>query len=266
MIEDNNIINEKGKIDYESLRKTADAIENGRAYLNRLSLAEEQGRRKGGRTNVEISLVLAGDRRTNRGRKESSTRQEIIDRQENLLKKYAIDNKLWIAEKDVAYQAIKQLESGFESRVYLGKDIYVTKFVNYRTLDNTPEDFIDNRISLYNYLFPETAYNLIGFSENNGKVEFVVKQPFVRGRHLDFNNKENIKLLDEEMQKRGLDILVPTVYKNENYGIYDLRNGNVIIDKEGNIFFIDVVPKLNTPKPLSGIREYGNGEILFIPY
>jgi hypothetical protein len=247
---------------YENLRRVADAIENGDVRIDRLSLEEEQGRTKGGRRNVEASVILAGDRSANRGRAESDTRQEIIDRQEALLKKYAADNNLWIKEKDVAKQAVKQLESGYESRVYLGEDGYVTKFVNYRTLDNTVEGFIDNRISLYNHIFPENSYELIGFHEDDGKFEFVLKQQFMRGRHLDFNSDEDVKLLDAEMKKRGFDKLVPTVYKNDNYGLYDLKNGNVIISEEGNIFFIDVVPKLNTPKPLGGVREYGSGEIL----
>jgi len=94
IVNEENIINEKGKIDYEQLKKTADAIESGFARVNRLSLAEEQGRTKGGRRNVEASLILASDRRANRGRQESNERQELINRQERLLKQYATDNNL----------------------------------------------------------------------------------------------------------------------------------------------------------------------------
>ncbi|MDR3246957.1 MAG: hypothetical protein LBT50_11085 [Prevotellaceae bacterium] len=262
VVNEKNIINEKGEIDYGQLKRTADAVESGYSRINRLSLAEEQGRTKGGRRNVEASLILAADRRANRGRQESYERQKLIDRQENLLKQYATDNNLWIPEKEIADKAVRQLPSGYESHVYLGKDEYVTKFVKYRILDNTPEGFIDNRISLYNYVFPDTYYELVGFSETGDNFEFVVRQPFIQGRHLDFNNESDVKLLDAEMEKIGFKQLVPTVYKNDNIGLYDFRNGNVIIDSDGNILFIDIVPKLNMPSPLGGVRDYGSGGII----
>jgi hypothetical protein len=256
------IINDKGAIDYEQLKRTADAVEAGYSRINRLSLAEEKGRAKGGRKNVETSLILAADRRANRGRQESDERQKLIARQESLLKQYATDNCLWISEKEIAGKAVRQLPSGYESHVYLGKDGYVTKFVKYRILDNTPEGFIDNRISLYNYVFPDTYYELTGFSETGGNFEFVIKQPFIQGRHLDFNDESDVKLLDAEMEKRGFKQFVPTVYKNDNIGLYDFRNGNVIITPKGNIVFIDIVPKLNMPSPLGGIRDYGSAGII----
>jgi hypothetical protein len=60
------IINEKGEVDYDKLRRAADAIENGRATLDRLLVEAERGRKEGGRRNVEASLILAGEERTNR--------------------------------------------------------------------------------------------------------------------------------------------------------------------------------------------------------
>jgi hypothetical protein len=257
----NKIIN----IDYDKLGTTADDIEQGNAYIDRLSLEEEKGRTKGGRKNVETSVILAGNRCTDRGRTQSTTQQEIIEAQEQLLKQYATDKNLWIREQDVAATSVRQLESGYESRVYLGMDNRVTKFVNLSTLRYIPSDFIDNRISLYNHLFPDTPYELIGFSEKDERVEFVLRQPFILGRHLDFNIEDDVQLLDAEMQKQGFHKLMQGEYENDCYGLYDLRNGNVIIDEDGNLFFIDVVTKLNTSLLLGGIRQYGCGEIVNIP-
>jgi hypothetical protein len=58
-------MNNEGGIDYVELERTANAIERGIACLDRLSLAEEQGRRQGGRRNVEASVLLSAEERAN---------------------------------------------------------------------------------------------------------------------------------------------------------------------------------------------------------
>jgi hypothetical protein len=90
------ILNEKGEINYEQLRQTTDAIEEGAAHLNRLSLAEERGRTKGGRRNVEASLVLGGwentfgaDTQERGGSQSTQDKNDARKRQEQLLEKWA---------------------------------------------------------------------------------------------------------------------------------------------------------------------------------
>jgi hypothetical protein len=53
--------------------------------------------------------------------------------------------------------------AGAEADVYYMPDGTVTKVVEH---SNTPLEFLDDRISLYNHLFPETSYELIGFTDN----------------------------------------------------------------------------------------------------
>ena len=60
------IIDKQGNINYEKLRQISDDIMAGRKFLNRLSLAEEQGRTKGGRGNVEASILLSRIDRSNK--------------------------------------------------------------------------------------------------------------------------------------------------------------------------------------------------------
>ena len=188
-----NLYNEDGKINSEKLAKATDAILKGIARINTLSLREEQGRSKGGRRNVEASLLLAADRRAGRSRQENNSHQEIIERQENLLRNYAKEKGIWFSEAEIKENSLIQLPSGFESNVYVDpKGVHVIKVIDYRILDNTPQSFIDNRISLYNSEFQETFYELIGFTENNGRFKFIVKQSYIHARSLDFNTESDL--------------------------------------------------------------------------
>ena len=148
-------------------------------------MAEEQGRTKGGRRNVEASLLLSANERANSKEQGSNVREK----QEDLLKAYAIENSIWFTEDSFSDNDF--IDEGTESKVYTSpKDKYVRKTINYKRYSKTPQEFLDNRISLHNYLFPETNYELIGFTEVEdftGKktFAFVVEQPFIEGSHVD---------------------------------------------------------------------------------
>jgi hypothetical protein len=74
----------ENNITYEQFKKTAEAVLSGSAYINSLSLEEEQGRRKGGRRNVEASLLTGGSKGTN-----SEEIRHEREKQERLLKWFA---------------------------------------------------------------------------------------------------------------------------------------------------------------------------------
>jgi hypothetical protein len=93
---------------------------------------------------------------------------------------------------------------------------------------------------------------------------FVVEQPFVKGRYIDFTRE--VQLFRKEGKKRGFNLELenhkPLLF-NDDYIIKDLHEENIIIDEQGNFLFIDTVPALNTPDSgFHGIREYGNGGLI----
>lgn len=154
---------------------------------------------------------------------------------------------------DIEYN-VKELSSGKEADVYLthnGND--VVKIIDYSVYSKTPTDFYRDRIELFNHLFPETAYTLLGFTDNaDGKLCFIVSQPYIQGNLLEnywLATKGKIKYSELEpmlekymldnfgMHKYGLD-----AYENDNFRIQDLHLKNVKIDDNGNIFIIDAIP------------------------
>jgi hypothetical protein len=185
------IINEKGEVNYEELGRTTTAVEEGGADINRLSLGEEQGRREGGRRNVEASLLLGANQSA--GRKKSQDERigstgdtwgrvgrysgegvstnTVSAHQEGILKEYAQHEGIWITPEEV--EKWEYMDTGMEARVYKdpnNPDCVLKVVYNYKNFSETPQEYLDNRISLHNFLFGDTntGYELVGFTETYG--------------------------------------------------------------------------------------------------
>jgi len=132
---------------------------SGTATITRLDPEEERGRIAGGRRNVEAALVLGTAFAVNQGKQSGSclNLNELSALQKGELKQYAEyveqkGKKLWYSEVDIENlkkQAIAQ-SGGAEADVFFMPDGYVIKIVEHNSL---PLEFLDDRISLYNYLF-----------------------------------------------------------------------------------------------------------------
>jgi hypothetical protein len=261
-------------IDYDRITKITDDVITGKATIARLDRQEERGRCKGGRTNVEASLVLGRNRQANREKYAALSDSDIAQIQENLLRSYAKWRNVWLHEEDIASNASRPLPCGSESRVYLSANgDHVIKVTNYLAAGVLPEEFLDNRISLHNHLFPDTAYELLGFLDTGGSFSnfhFVLKQPFIQGKMLadetsPTKSEYNRNRLQDYMKTHfDLDGAY-TCYTNDNYVVGDVHLGNVLEDKDGQFFFIDTIPELNT-KDLGyfgGDRFYGDGSVVY---
>ena len=200
--------------------------------------------------NEEVATVLRGN-----GQADSGTFQNTWtskSEQETALKEYAVQNGIWFNENQLAEKISKNLPSGKEADVYVDKSYCnVIKVVKYQLYSNTPTDFLNNRIFLYNYLFNESPYEIIGFTQNEKGFSFIVEQPFVKGSLLqyftssetDLDNLQNrVKDYMKErfdMNPAGLD-----AFANELYTIQDVHLKNVILGADDNLYFIDVIPSL----------------------
>jgi len=88
------------------------------------------------------------------------------------LKKYVIKNKLWISKVTIG----GYISEGAEQKVYLTDEKYVIK-LNDSIFYTSWEDYL-NSLLLHNYFFPDTAYGLIGFIEDNSVLFAVCKAAF----------------------------------------------------------------------------------------
>lgn len=90
---------------------------------------------------------------------------------------------------------------------------------------------------LNNYFFPDTAYKLLGFYEEESTLYAVVKQPFVRA-----TEKTDLQLVTQFMQANGFLNNRNNDYYNPDLGIIleDLHDENVLTEN-GILRFIDTV-------------------------
>ena len=128
------------------------------------------------------------------------------------------------------------IASGAEQRVYLHSD---EKFV-YKFNDSIFYEFwLDYFYSLliHNYFFPQTAYELIGFYQENGVLYAVVKQSFI-----EITEQTDLSIVKEFFNQNGFKLKRNNDYFNEKLGIIleDLHDENVLTNN-GVLFFIDTV-------------------------
>ena len=281
-------------MNYDKLSEYTQQIITGKATIARLDKLEEQGRIAGGGRNVEAAIVLGTAFGNNKSEQNGSlcpVNQESF-RQKQVLKTYAdmaLQNgiKFWYSENDIDViknRAIAQ-SGGAEADVYFMPDGNVIKIVEHY---GTPLEFLDDRISLYNYLFPETKYELLGFTDNpydTDYVSFIVLQKEIEGgtflkqlKEVAIYNSETrkeaeIKFFETIKQhlKEKFDAVpnyTSNTYSNSNYIIRDLHLenvmsvNNVLTNPNEHLYIIDANVSLNTDKLNGGVREYMPFEII----
>ena len=281
-------------MEYDKLSELAQRIIAGKATIARLDKDEEQGRIAGGCRNVEATIVLGTAIDYHQGQQYggSWTISQEAARQKATLKAYSnellkYDTKLWYSDvyiDEIKKQSIAQA-GGAEADVYFMSDGNVIKIVEHY---GTPLEFLDDRISLYNYLFPETKYELLGFTDNpydEDFLSFVVSQKEIEGgtflkqlkdisiydREAREDAKNKLYKIIERHLKENFDAVpayTSNTYANSNYIIRDLHFenimtvGNVLTNPNEHVYVIDANVSLNTDKLNGGVRDYLQFEIV----
>ena len=181
-----------------------------------------------GDTIQTISRYLRKSKSTSRT---SESVKQIKSEETALIKQFCNRNGFWITFIDInAF-----ISSGAEQKVYLQNKHKVIK-LNDSIYYETWEDYFNNLL-LNNYFFPDTAYQLIGFYEQDNILYAVVEQKFVESNS---NTKsENVK---QFLTSNGFVNTRNNDYFNPDIGIIleDLHDENVLTFDD-NLFFIDTV-------------------------
>ena len=147
------------------------------------------------------------------------------------LKKYITQNNLWIEDIDLS----QYVSEGAEQKVYLRDSENVLK-LNDSIYYTSWKDYFYNLL-LHNYFFPDTAYELIGFTKDNEVLYCVVQQSFVAiTENTDLNQVKTF------LTKNGFENNRNNDYINPYLGIIleDLHDENVLTRNE-ILYFIDTV-------------------------
>ena len=200
-------------------------------------------------TKDEISEIISGTRSVTSGRaiqqaanylrrsesESSMDRSSHLQRQDEVtLREYISTNNLWIPIPNPK----NYFAGGGEAKVYLYGD-YVIK-INCGRFYQSWQDYFNNLL-LNNLFFPATSYELIGFTEDNGKLCAAVKQEYVPPTSIT-----NLMDIRRTMSDLGFNYSGGKHYTNPTLGIElkDLHEGNVLT-KDDVLYFIDTIFFLN---------------------
>lgn len=143
----------------------------------------------------------------------------------------------WIDQTSKWIKAIDEsrfIARGAEQRVFLDEDTrYVIK-LNDSVFYEYWLDYFHNLL-IHNFLFPQTAYELLGFYMEQKVLHAVVKQPYI-----EITEPTNPLVVKEFLVSNGFQLKKNNDYYNSKVGVIleDLHDENVLTNK-GTLFFID---------------------------
>lgn len=200
--------------------------------------------------NHEIRNVISGNSRSSernliktalffiRDGKRTSAKIEKSEHfdKENEIKKlvlFADINKLWYDDK---LNQSTFIAEGAEQRVYLDSDGRNVIKINDTIFYTSWKDYFISLL-IHNYLFPATAYELIGFYQNGQTLCSVVRQPFVAS-----TEPTDLIRVRRFLEVNGFELKKNNDYFNNELGIIleDLHDENVLTN-QGVLFVIDSV-------------------------
>lgn len=181
-----------------------------------------------------------------------TTNEERIRRETSELKKFAVENNIFTnnIEAEMGFEHRPEYRSNAESIIYYdpnNKDRIIKEWrsISPYTAPYNGYKAMLGRILLQNYLFPETAYDIITLTEKDGIVNFVLSQPFIYGEDVRRATEGETNNYMENMgYERDADDEAP-IWEKDNIMVFDLYGGNVL-KKGETIFVIDPLIEFDT--------------------
>ena len=220
----------------QEIDKYIEDIQNGTEDFSRFNLSEHAGLCTAGAPLIGASVIAcyATASLTTGSNVEGSqgcpTNWQIDEKQEKLIEKWARVANLWEenSEQILISEFGPMIAQGAEAKVYYRDgDSSVVK--ERTSIYSTTQKALD-AIVLHNYLFPETAMRVVGFTrDSDGLMRIVLTQPYVNCMRLA--TKEEIdkmviaKGFHDNWNGQGVN------YISDRLVLEDMHPANVFIDK-----------------------------------
>lgn len=189
-----------------------------------------------GKNEAEAYLRRAGDRTTAEDGQSRWTRntllRDVVQRNKG--------HQTWIDDIQSIISG-ERIGLGGENDVYLsrdGKSVVKINDFSYLPENSTNFDSFMNRVDAHNELFPHDAITILGFTLNSdGKVSVVLSQPYISNAR-EATQEE----IDNFLEEMGFYTDMSGNWTDGTYEIADTKPNNVLVDEDGNLHFIDVLP------------------------
>ena len=201
-----------------------------------------------GENEAATILRRAGDRTAASDGRGSWTKESLLG---DVVRR-SKESQTWI--EDIQSIAGKHLLRGGENDVYLsndGKSVIKVNDFSYLPDNSTNFDSFMNRVDAHNELFPNDSITVLGFTRNSeGMISVVLSQPYISNAR-EATQEEIDNFLE------GMDFYTDMSgnWTDGTFDIADTKPNNVLVDADGNLHFIDVLP-YDSRKP---------GKMLVIP-
>lgn len=161
----------------------------------------------------------------------AKTEKHFKKQETKRLEEFIVSNNLWFLDVN----ADNYVSEGAEQKVYLKDKQFVYKLNDAIYYESWVDYF--NNLLLHNYFFPDTAYELLGFSKDDTTLYCVVQQKFI-----EITSTTNINHVKKFMESNGFINVRNNDYRNDDLGIIieDLHDENVLTNN-GILYFIDTV-------------------------
>ena len=232
-------------------------IQNGREDFSRFNLSEHAGLCKGGTPLIGASIIACYASASLRassnaeGREGSPANWEIDEQQEKFIEQWAKAANLWEDDSEHILTAEfgPMIAQGAEAKVYYSDGN--TSVVKERTsIYSTWQKALD-AIVLHNYLFPETAMKVIGFTrDSDNLMRIVLTQPYVNCLRLatkqEIDDMVAAKGFRDNWNGEGVN------YISDRLALEDMHPANVFIDTvTSKPICIDCIVKFVNPPSIS---------------
>ncbi|MBR4643900.1 MAG: hypothetical protein IKO73_01900 [Bacteroidaceae bacterium] len=210
-------------------------IENGFTDFPRFNQQEHAGLCKGGSPLIGASIIACyatGSITAScnaEGRQRSPANWEIDEHQERLIEEWAKAARLWVESSDsvITEGFGPMIAQGAEAMVYY-KDGATSVVKERASIYSTTQKALD-AIVLHNYLFPETAMKVIGFTRDcDGLLRIVLTQPYVNCLRLatkeEIDKMVEAKGFHDNWNGQGVN------YISDHLALEDMHPANVFID------------------------------------
>ena len=211
-------------------------IQNGSTNFSRYTIPEHAGLCKAGSALIGASIVASYARTSletsgdaERGQDDPSNWQ-IDELQEQLIEQWAKAARLWVEDSDEILSDVlgPMIAQGAEAKVYYREgDASVAK--ERASIYSTTQKALE-AIALHNYLFPETAMHVIGFTrDSDGLMRIILTQPYVSCLRLA--TKEEIDRLVFAKGFRDNRLGQGVNYISDRIALEDMHPANIFIDE-----------------------------------
>ena len=186
----------------------------------------------------------------------AEAKRRIEEKKKELLKSWAIATGNWHTDVSDFTDDTRPIGSGKDSVVYHGKDgKSVIKVSSGKDEGKRFRPDMDN-VALFNYVFKNSRYDIVGYGEVDGKFVRYLRQPIV-----DFTGSTPLSVEERVSYMEGVGFKPmnkeKTAFTNGTIVASDIQGNNIVRDKNGNIRVIDADMRLHT-------KEVG-GEYSYLP-